>query len=291
MKILYISSGSPDYQSDMIFHGLRNLFGSNVIDYPKIEYMYNNFFEEEIVTTYGKGFTIYRTLEDIKVDRTDIFKKIRDKFFDLIIWSSAHRNKSYFYSALESENKCITIDGEDHTNIDNDMFWRFSYFKRELIHTHKNLKPIQFCFPEEKITPKIQKIKPLATVIPGIKETYIFNKENDYYNDYNQSLFAFTWKKGGWDCLRHYEIIFNNCVPLFLNIKDCPEKTLSFLNKKILIEALNIRGLKIDYNNKQITITDNFDLNHYENILNELKENSLKYLTTKNMAKYLISNI
>jgi hypothetical protein len=31
-------------------------------------------------------------------------------------------------------------------------------------------------------------------------------------------------KKGGWDCLRHYEIIGNGCMPYFENIEKCPKK-------------------------------------------------------------------
>ena len=41
--------------------------------------------------------------------------------------------------------------------------------------------------------------------------------------------------KGGWDCLRHYEILMNGCIPLFLDIKNCPKDTISTLPKKKLI--------------------------------------------------------
>ena len=37
---------------------------------------------------------------------------------------------------------------------------------------------------------------------------------------YSNSIFAITNKKLGWDCLRHYEILMNGCVPLYLDIKD-----------------------------------------------------------------------
>jgi hypothetical protein len=293
MKILYINSGAPDYLSDMIFHGLRSIHGSNVVDIPKIDYMYSNAHPECEMTSYGKGFTIFRTLEDIDVDRTDIFKKIRDRYFDLIIWSSIHRNKSYFYAATESKNNCISLDGEDHTNLDLDMVWRFNYYKRELDKYHPNLKPISFCYPEEKINNIYNKIKTNATVIPGKLETYIFNNEKDYYKDYNESLFAFTCKKGGWDCLRHYEIIFNNCIPWFLDIENCPQNTLQFLPKDLLIEVKNLKGVKMEIvnNTPQIIIDDLvFDEQQYKLLLDAITTHCKNNLTTKKMAQYLLNN-
>lgn len=31
--------------------------------------------------------------------------------------------------------------------------------------------------------------------------------EHRYYDDYSRSYFAVTRRKGGWDCMRHYEIL------------------------------------------------------------------------------------
>lgn len=53
----------------------------------------------------------------------------------------------------------------------------------------------------------------MASINPhGVgKNTYIFENEEEYYNDYKKSLFAITRKKGGWDCMRHYEILACGC--------------------------------------------------------------------------------
>ena len=64
----------------------------------------------------------------------------------------------------------------------------------------------------------VDKEKILATCDPRDTSTYIFDDEESYYNDYAKSLFAITMKKGGWDCLRHYEILAAGCLPVFLNI-------------------------------------------------------------------------
>ena len=47
MKILFISQGNlPEYQCDSLFHGLRLLFGDDIVDVNKISYMYKSFPEE-----------------------------------------------------------------------------------------------------------------------------------------------------------------------------------------------------------------------------------------------------
>jgi len=88
-RILFLNRGVDDlsdYLVDSLFIGLRKIFGSNLIDYPKINRMYEGFFyndggrhiKEEF---YGKGFTLYGYMNDIIVDRTDIELKIKAKFF------------------------------------------------------------------------------------------------------------------------------------------------------------------------------------------------------------------
>ena len=46
-----------------------------------------------------------------------------------------------------------------------------------------------------------------AFLIPGRGETYIYQTEPEYYENYQRAYFALTCKKGGWDCMRHYEIL------------------------------------------------------------------------------------
>ena len=55
----------------------------------------------------------------------------------------------------------------------------------------------------------------ISPLIPGKLDTYIYEKERDYYDMYFNSLFALTYKKAGWDCLRHYEILANGCILYF----------------------------------------------------------------------------
>uniref|UniRef100_A0AB39JBT8 Glycosyltransferase n=1 Tax=Florenciella sp. virus SA2 TaxID=3240092 RepID=A0AB39JBT8_9VIRU len=107
--------------------------------------------------------------------------------------------------------------------------------------------------------------------------SYEFNKENDYYNAYKEAKWGFTKKKNGWDCLRHYEIIANGCLPLFENLENCPESIMSNFPKKLLIEAKN----------KKDTLTDN-EYNYYlKNIFNYFKDN----FTCEKVAENFLNQI
>jgi len=253
MKILYLTGfgdeNMADYLRDMTLHGLRNLFGENVVDYPGCWTMYKDELKKRNFNSgnlWGKGFNIYGTLTNYNnINRSDIKKKIEKKFFDLVIFGSIRRSNKFLDEVIKYNNKFVFIDGEDDQFIDNKYSNKSLYFKRELLTKEKNLLPISFSVPKEKIIQEINN-KPfflIAPLIPGYKKTYIYNDEKSYNNMYEKSLFAITTKKAGWDCLRHYEILMNGCIPLFLNIKNCPELTCTNLPKK-KISHVNEKYLK-----------------------------------------------
>ena len=88
----------------------------------------------------------------------------------------------------------------------------------------------------------------LASLIPGDMTTYIFNKykEVEYNKMYQDSRFALTKKKGGWDCLRHYEILMNGCIPLFENLDKLEYSTFNLL---YFLKSSNINMILIVFNN------------------------------------------
>jgi len=83
-------------------------------------------------------------------------------------------------------------------------------------------------------------------------------------------------KKAGWDCMRHYEILGNYCLPYFVDLENCPKDTLSHFPKELLLEARNLAF--------------NFNEDKYYNILDEVFEYTKNNLTTKNLAKYIIDH-
>ena len=151
------------------------------------------------------------------------------------------------------------------------------------------LHPISFSIPTEKICSNYKnsvKTKLLSSLVPGNIKTYIYNNETDYYNEYKKSYFAITKKKAGWDCLRHYEIICNGCLPYFIDIEKCPTNTMFLHPKKLYIESNNLYD-KI----KNININDltNEQINTYNNLRDRFIKYTLDKLTTEKMALYIIN--
>ena len=79
MKILYIHSNSEDtqfyndYLNDLLLHGLRDLYGENVVDFPGCWYLYKDEIfkrKHDEEKFWGKGFTIKNILKDYNsIDR------------------------------------------------------------------------------------------------------------------------------------------------------------------------------------------------------------------------------
>lgn len=287
MKILYISKADlPDFQNDMLFHGLRSLFGESCEDLNEMWYMYEdtkskywNKLVPENGKSYGRGFTLYGRLKNLKIDRSDILSKIKNKFYDKIIYGSIFRCLDYIdiVQNIYEPKDIIFIDGEDHTNLYKELLTRGVYYKRELVYEPNSyLKPINFSIPKECVVENIsEKIKEYGTIIPGDFSTYIFEDEESYNNDYKKSYYGVTFKKGGWDCLRHYEILMNGCVPYFPNLEYCPKHTMKLFPKNLIIE-----------NNKYLEKNGLSDF--YYDHLNKLLKYTREYLTTEHIAKKIL---
>lgn len=147
--------------------------------------------------------------------------------------------------------------------------------------------PIQFAISETKMVCEIpSKDQDFASLIPGRLDTYIYNWESDFYKDYQRSYFAITTEKGGWDCLRHYEILANGCIPYFVNLENCPPKIMTLLPKKLILEAMNLPGVsygKIDHSL--------FDKERYFQILEQLLDYTRKVLSAKAMAQSILDTL
>lgn len=288
MKVLFIAKGDlPDYQSDMIFHGGRMLLGDNLVDCNKLWYMYKN--EKELYwnqripengKAYGRGFTMCGRLVEDNIDRTNITNKIKNHFFDKIVYGSCTRCLDYFDLVKQYYNKndVVLIDGEDDQNIREHLLPYGVYYKRELSTPDiDKANPLYFAIPEEIIlnhTP--EKTREYATIIPGDLSTYTYDNEEDYYNGYRESYFGVTYKKGGWDCLRHYEIMMNGCMPYFPGLENCPPRTMASFPKNIVLQSNQL----LEKNG----LPDN-----YKEMVSELLDFTRTHLTTKKIAQYVLN--
>jgi len=305
MNILFLSPGqTPDYQCDMLFFGLNELSEATVYTNVDLWYMFKGNDEKRIFSLYGKGFSLYNRLNAKKniEDPAIILERIKTKFYDKIIYGSIKRCSLFLNEVLHaySRDQIAFIDGEDSdfsllSNLKNykqitsiykdyrkaiDLSKKGIYFKRELRDCdRKYFYPISFAIPEINIIkdPLKQRAREQAFIIPGDIDTYIYDQESDYYEGYAISKYALTIKKGGWDCLRHYEILANGCIPYFTNIEKCPNSTMHLFPKHILVETNKL----IETNNLGDSVFE-----FYSSILYSYTKN---YLTTRMLAKYVLS--
>jgi len=94
--------------------------------------------------------------------------------------------------------------------------------------------PLSYCIADECIVDETI-LEHKTSLFP--EKTYGFEDETAYHQMYQSCLFAHTRKKGGWDCLRHYEIMANGCIPLFKDLEKCPAQTLTTFPKQLVQEA------------------------------------------------------
>lgn len=224
MKILFYGSFFHDFLSDSLLHGLRTLLGDDLIDFPKNKYLYQNS-TIDMSKMHGRGFTLYKTLPDIKIDRSEILKKIKRNYFKFIIFGNIWLQwRQYLViSKYVPSSKIIIIDGNDSEK----LFWnngKFiknyyllwclkpfkynSYFKRELTEQttksyflqnkinaaqKRQIKKISFSIPAEKIlncVPVKKKDFPMHIVDSEFPKNYLTTKNSPFEKekDYYKDL-------------------------------------------------------------------------------------------------------
>lgn len=150
--------------------------------------------------------------------------------------------------------------------------------------------PLSYSLPEDMYASEIpRKDKDCAAIVPRDRGTYKFTSEAEYINEYARSFYCITYKKGGWDVLRHYEIIAAGCMPYFLDIEYAPQYVLYHMPKKLLYDARHLPGVHFNCTTIQVHIDHSvFPREKYFLMLQELLWHAKKYLTTKAMAKYVL---
>jgi hypothetical protein len=277
MKILFIHEfDKPDYLPDSIYHGLVDLgFEVHTTSIP------SNLYEETVVKKHCHN--LYGKLKGSPriVSSQDLYTFFVNQYYDFIIYGNIRSDHRFFWSdrvelsKLYNKNQVHFLDGEDDPFVLTGLLEYGILWKREL--TDERAEPIGFSIPESQLVESvIEKTQLLGSVIPGVMHTYTFPIEDDYNLDYRKSYYGITTKKAGWDCVRHYEILANRCIPLFPDIEQCPEKTLFYFPKNLIIES-NKYSIKGEVHPR------------YFEILEELFEYTKENLTTKKMAMRIIN--
>lgn len=330
MRILYLTLArcdqnnlpdceKADYQSDLLFIGLRELYGDSVIDYPKKEFLYKNY-TGNISNLWGRGFSNAKELDDISIYRgDDLGSKMINNFFDLIVLSvhhTIHNNPSLLYHHLESfknhriKSKIAVVDGHDLTNGYNKALEYTAYvFKREIAEENSPFIPIHFAIPASRIRKDLAvKTRLMAPILPADhthknRTTHIYENEQDYYQQYAESYFGLACRKGGFDGMRALEIFANGCICLYTDIENCYPNTLTNMPKDVLsrVKKLSFLNLpkqvftknEIEMGRKYVKEDEFGNLSKQDCIdlcgffLDYAKSN----LTTKTLGKYFIGKL
>lgn len=240
MKIFYLTTKDPtlqgDFQENCILIGLRQLVGNLVVDWPRKDVLYGDFSKSPKEQLHGRGFTLYsEPIEDIKRNE-DIKSQITED--DVILYGVTEAYGITEYPELNKLTPNVWyIDGHDDPNIR-----KTPCFKRELFQTHSGVWPTGFGIPDwciratnlEAKTKMVQLNAPDPELmgkygtVPKIHfhptlSNYIFENEKDYYDDMASAWFGVTVKRGGWDSLRHYEIIAAGSVLVFRDYDKKPK--------------------------------------------------------------------
>ena len=256
LRILFLTESREDYLADSLLHGLISL-GHEVTDYPRKDILYrypNSSMGTAFLPLRGHGFTLYGNLYDRTVDRTSIIQRLETNSFDLVILGQVWRQWGQLLdlSPLLQNLPVVLLDGDDDTRLfhrSGTRLRRFGwqpfpirsrrcyYFKRELQVASFNdglcqVLPVSFSIPEEKIrtSHSFHKTQRFAThcvdhevaLNTGLQTSYAFDSEDAYYDDLRKSRYAVTTKRGGWDCLRHYEIVAAGSLPCFRQLDTKP---------------------------------------------------------------------
>lgn len=144
--------------------------------------------------------------------------------------------------------------------------------------------PITFAIEESLVVPeRPPKTRAFSLYEPG--KSYAYDTQEEYYQGYRESYYALTTLKSGWDCMRHYEILANGCIPYFPRLHQCPSGTMVNFPKELILEAMNLPGVNFDRREIDYTV---FPLKRYNEIVEELLSYTRLHLTTKAMALRLL---
>jgi hypothetical protein len=133
---------------------------------------------------------------------------------------------------------------------------------------------------------------------------------------HKHAFFAFTHKRGGWDCMRHYEILAAGSVPYFADLKKCGKFCLALLPKALLRETLDMPGVSyighldsgaavnrefiepiarntahMNYNRPGAIKHADFNETKYYEMADKLLQYTRENLSTKSIAAYIMHKV
>lgn len=255
-RVLFLTEDREDYLADGLLHGLIGRDDLSVVDYPRKGVLYRDGRGGQGggLGIRGGGFTLYGLLADRAVDRSFVIQRLERGGFDLVVLGQVWRQWGQLLDLAPwlQTVPVVLLDGDD----DPRLFFRSGtrlrrygwqpfpirsrrclYLKREWMGQGRSLSRPQvaeasFAIPAGKTlaadpAAKTQEfathcVDPEVGAALGLPGHHAFASEAAYYADLARSRFAITTRRGGWDCLRHYEIAAAGAVPCFRNLEAKP---------------------------------------------------------------------
>ncbi|MCP9925160.1 MULTISPECIES: hypothetical protein [Synechococcus] len=262
LRILFLTNDREDYLADGLLHGLRQLPGLEVVDYPRKECMYEGGRQCKVAPEFGVrggGFSLYGVLTEPQggIDRSFIWQRLAAGWFDAVLIGNVWRQWGFLlqWRELFAAQPLLLLDGDDDqrlyprsgtrlrqfgigTGLTNLLELPSTHmFKRELTNRSRkwglrlNVHPLAFSIPESLISLKLPNKSQLfpSHIVDrdlsnklGASANYVFADEQSYRSDLASSRFGITTRRAGWDCLRHYEIAAAGAVICFRDLAQKP---------------------------------------------------------------------
>jgi len=264
-----------DYFENMMLLGLRKLLGENCVDYPRKRILYHDFSGVPRDSLHGRGFSLYH--EPMR-DIPDSARDLTNQKFDVILYGTVMANGMVRLPELEKKCKFrFYIDGNDLYGVAQNGNYiiydgerlignqQVPCFKGQIIEENPLVFPTGVGIPKSRILPidlgkktqLFQKSTPAYALFRHSDESnrrhHVFHDEDEYYSDLAKSWFGLTCKRGGWDAMRHYEIIAAGSVALFRDYdkkpKYCAPMDMPTISYSSDIELLNIMDSLVEDGN------------------------------------------
>ena len=128
----------------------------------------------------------------------------------------------------------------------------------------------------------LNKSKALSVIVPGAisaagsAATHKFLAESAYMGEYASSWLAHTWRKGGWDCMRHLEIIASGALPVYRDAQLIPPFVMTLYPKYLFEDIEHVVSVGIG------------DVKSYESLRSKLLVWTARHLTTETLVNYMM---
>ncbi|MEM1355972.1 MAG: hypothetical protein AAGH88_13950 [Planctomycetota bacterium] len=159
----------------------------------------------------------------------------------------------------------------------------------------RRVYPISFSIPAHLVRDAVpQKSQDFAGGTSRGRRAYKYdtNQQQAYYDDYAASYFGLTYRKGGWDCMRHLETMANGCLPYFPGGADIPRYTMGHYPKDIIVQAMSLAG-NVGVDRYDLVRRDPGkplieDVSAYNELVGRMLDQLREHATTRAIADYLL---